>query len=453
MKLKSVKLQNFRAIQELELPLHPQLTVFVGNNADGKTTILDAIAIGLGAILTRLPNIKGRNFGKYDLHQSLKKPAKLPKITDSLVKHIEYAPFVRVTLTAETVEKTTLIWDRTQNAKKTKSKDFSAPLKLTQLNEYLDKIIEAIDKEAEAEVYLPVVAYYGTERAVLHNAVRNFNKDFDRYKALERALEADQRLSEMLQWFAFQEDIERRLREAQQNYTINLPVLEAVKKAICQIIPYSSNPRTLLNPLHLIVTIEHPGWTEPEILSLEQLSDGYRTTLAMCMDLARRLAQANPFYGVDSCLAPAVVLIDEIDLHLHPSWQQTILRTFCQIFPNVQFIVTTHSQAFLTTVKTENLWQLERCQENGICAYRPIINPYASESHRVLHSIMHVDPRPQNLPEVANLQDYLQMVNHGEYDTKEAFALRQRLEDSLGKDEPGLNLADMLIRKHKVLGS
>ena len=434
MKLKSLKLQNFRAIRELELPLHPQLTV-------------------LGAILTRLPNIKGRNFGKYDLHQSLKKTAKLPNITDSLIKDIESAPFVRVTLTAETIEKTTVIWDRTQYAKKTKSKDFSAPFKLTQLNEYLDKIIEAVDDKEKAEVYLPVVAYYGTERAVLHHAVRNFNKDFDRYNALERALESDQRLGEMLQWFAFQEDIERRFREAQRDYTMNLPVLEAVKKAICQIIPYGANPRTLLNPLQLIVTIEHPKWTEPEILSLEQLSDGYRTTLAMCMDLARRLAQANPFYGVDSCLAPAIVLIDEIDLHLHPSWQQTILRTLMHIFPNVQFIVTTHSPAVLTTVKTENIWQLERCIDNGICAYRPIINPYASESHRVLHSIMHVDPRPQNLPEVANLQEYLQMVNHGEYETQEAFALRQQLEDSLGKDEPGLNLADMLIRKHKVLGS
>ncbi|HDN27332.1 MAG TPA: DUF2813 domain-containing protein [Thioploca sp.] len=109
MKLKSVKLQNFRAIQELELPLHPQLTVFVGNNADGKTTILDAIAIGLGAILTRLPDIKGRNFGKYDLRQSLKKTDKRPKLIDSLVKYVESAPFVRITLTAETVEKTTII--------------------------------------------------------------------------------------------------------------------------------------------------------------------------------------------------------------------------------------------------------------------------------------------------------------------------------------------------------
>jgi len=166
MKLKSVKLDNFRAIRELELSLHPQLTVLLGNNADGKTTLLDAIAIGLGAILTRLPHIKGRNFGKYDLHQSLKKTATLPNIKDSLIKYVESAPFVRVTLTAETIEKTTLVWDRTQLATKTKRKDFSTPFKLTQLNEYLDKIIAAIDEKQETEVYLPVVAYYGTERAV-----------------------------------------------------------------------------------------------------------------------------------------------------------------------------------------------------------------------------------------------------------------------------------------------
>jgi len=102
----------------------------------------------------------------------------------------------------------------------------------------------------------------------LHHAVRNFNKDFARYNALEPALESDQRLGEMLQWFAFQGDIERRRREVQQDYTMNLPILEAVKKAICQIIPYSANPRTLLHPLQLIVTIEHPKWSKPEILSL-----------------------------------------------------------------------------------------------------------------------------------------------------------------------------------------
>ncbi|OAD19655.1 hypothetical protein THIOM_004696 [Candidatus Thiomargarita nelsonii] len=59
MKLNRITIENFRAIKKLDLPLDPQLSVLVGNNAAGKTTILDAIAVGLGAILTRLPSVSG----------------------------------------------------------------------------------------------------------------------------------------------------------------------------------------------------------------------------------------------------------------------------------------------------------------------------------------------------------------------------------------------------------
>jgi len=117
-----------------------------------------------------------------------------------------------------------------------------------------------------------------------------------------------------------------------------------------------------------------------EIFSLEQLSGGYRVMLALVMDLARRLAQANPHLE-EPCESPAIVLIDEIDLHLHPKWQQRVLVDLIKTFPNTQFIVTTHSAPVLTTVKPENIVVLSY-QEGKLTANSPSSNSFRGKSFR-----------------------------------------------------------------------
>ncbi len=103
-------------------------------------------------------------------------------------------------------------------------------------------------------------------------------------------------------------------------------------------------------------------WQDPmqqtHALRIEQLSDGYRTTLAMIMDIAARMTEANP-HMADPLLSAGVILIDEIELHLHPGWQQRILGDLTRAFPNVQFIVTTHSPQILTTVAPQSIQIIE----------------------------------------------------------------------------------------------
>jgi predicted ATP-binding protein involved in virulence len=81
--------------------------------------------------------------------------------------------------------------------------------------------------------------------------------------------------------------------------------------------------------------------------------------LALVMNLARRMLQANPQREKKALESEAIVLIDEVDLHLHPKWQQRVLIDLMAIFPNTQFIVTTHSPQVLTTIKPEHIILLE----------------------------------------------------------------------------------------------
>ncbi|MCP4697304.1 MAG: AAA family ATPase, partial [Gammaproteobacteria bacterium] len=420
-------------------------------------SVLEAIATGLRGMLRPLfetdaneDNKKG--FSENDLHQDFKSLNENIKLTDLVSQSISRAPYGCVKLTAETANGKKISWNTAGRRPGVADKELPKGIRdAHELAEYLDVIFPQIGENKK--VYLPVAAYYGTERAVPEKVRTGelqdyLSQDFGRFKALDGALSARQHFALMVQWFAFQEDMERRERQERKDFGYIHPVLEGMRKAICDMIPHSSNPRILPHPLELVVTLEFEDGRR-ELLRLRQLSDGYRTMLALVMDLARRMAQANPYLGAEACSAPAIVLIDEIDLHLHPGWQQTVLQNLMRAFPGAQFIVTTHSPQVLSTVHRENIWLLERCEERGICVFPPVTESYGAESAKSLHSLMHVDPRPQNLPEVVEYNHYMRLVNHGRHDTEEARQLREKLEKVMDASE--LNLADMLIRKHKAL--
>jgi len=440
MKISRITIENFRAIKKLDLPLDPQLTVLVGNNAAGKTTILDAIAVGLGAILTHLSSVSEIKLGENDIRQE-----QATELKDGQVP--KQAPYTRVTL--ESVEG--IIWDMTKKRDQSKRTQQVIPpdKKLGELHHFLENIINDVQDGKPTD--LPVIAYYATDRAVLSSSLqRDFNKNFNRFKALEDALVATQRFQTMLEWFAFQEDIERREQTKQRDFEYRLPVLESVRQAIGQMMPGCSNPRTLINPLRLIVTFEYLNGHH-EILSLDQLSDGYRTTLALVMDLARRMAQANPHLH-DKAIqqSEAIVLIDEVDLHLHSIWQQQVLVDLIETFPKAQFIVTTHSAQVLTTIKPEHIVLLTRENDNVIA--EQATSSYGAESGRLLVEIMGVNERP---PAEKNkftklLGKYYDLIESNQGETQEALKLRHELNQESPHD-PILIKADMEIRRQRVL--
>ena len=425
MKLERVTIENYRAIKKLALPLDSTLTVLHGPNGHGKTSVLSAIATGLGSIPRWLPEISGIDFRKVD------RRGELP---------------LRVAL--RTVDGTE--WERRRVGRygTTKHQAFAST---RMLKDIVDEIVAA-DREGAAPIDLPIVAFYDTDRAVsdkTHRA-KSSKMEFVRYAALERALGGRTDFSEFFSWFYFREDEELREKDERKDFNYRLKDLDAVRKAIERMVPGVSKPRTKLHPPRLLLTVELSDG-EPQGLEFDQLSGGYRIALALVADLARRMAQGNPHLD-DPLASEAVVLIDEVDLHLHPEWQQRILVDLMRTFPNAQFIVSTHSPQVLTTVDPRHILHLHR-EDGGIVANpcAPSTPTYGAEAGTILDAVMGVRERPmaEHNEFVKKLGEYMNLVYAGSGRSEEAIALRANLE-TLSARDPALDRADMEMERQEI---
>jgi predicted ATP-binding protein involved in virulence len=167
--------------------------------------------------------------------------------------------------------------------------------------------------------------------------------------------------------------------------------------------------------------------------------------LALAGDLARRLAIANPSLS-NPLEGTGIVLIDEIELHLHPRWQRGIITKLTQTFPNCQFIVTTHSPQVVADVKPENIYLL-KSTSNGITAQHPDAS-FGRDSNRILEDLMGVPERPEDIKN--ELRNLFRLIDNG--DLAAARQLQQRLEELIGESEPDFARAEVLIRRKEVLG-
>jgi len=338
MKIKNLKLTNFRNYKQFSVEFDEKLNIIVAENGIGKTTILDAIAIGFGAMVTRMPKVTGKSFEEKDLRFLTTEPNKK-------------APYMRIEI--DTFEN--ISWDRTQARDKSNQTKSQIPQgkQLKEIDNYIDTFINKYN-ESINEFELPLIMYYGTSRAVLRSPMRktHFKKSFSRFEALSGSLNADSDFNRLFQWFDAMEGLERRAMKEKRDFDFVQPELQAVRNAITSMLSEFSNPRIDTRPLRFMIDKNIDG--QNVSYRVDQLSDGYKTVLAMVMDIAARMAEANPHMSnpLDS---EAIVMIDEVDLHLHPRWQQRILIDLQRTFANAQFIVTTHSPQVLTTVEAKHI--------------------------------------------------------------------------------------------------
>ena len=415
MKLKRVKIENYRAIEKLDLTLDPRLTVFHGANAHGKTSVLSAITGGLGRIPRLLLDLRDNVFPQKD-RRCPSKPIKV------------------VLKTADGME-----WHYGRGGK------------LGDLRKMVEGIVRA-DREGAAPRDLPILAFYDANRAVFEQPQNGeAEAEFPRYAVLQDIFGVRTDFLEFFRWFYDKEDDELRIQKEQGSFDFRLKELDAVRRAVEAMVPSASNLRILKNPLRFVVSVKSEG-DVTETLSLDQLSGGYGIVLALAADLARRMAQGNPHLD-DPLQSEAVVLIDEVELHLHPAWQQRVLPDLLNTFPKTQFLVSTHSPQVLTTVEPERMIiQLRREDGGGVAAFGAAGHTYGAEAGDVLAVAMGVPERPSGNPFVKKLDSYMDMVAAGRGESEEARGLRSDL-DAVSPDDPDLDSADMEIRRQKVMSS
>jgi predicted ATP-binding protein involved in virulence len=425
------------------------VTVLVGVNGAGKTAILDAIACALGQIVAKIPGVPADEWP--NLHDLVHKDIRV-------LEKDRFAASVHVAAAFE---------DQIQFARVLRALDREPrpdpALESTgrSLEQHIDFLFSRVIGGEAA--LLPVFAYFGTDRAsrAPPERRRNFRTQFQRFDAYENALDT---ATDFKAWFAWFEALEREYLERRNTYfdsqefkawvrnldpsipeILPSPLVEskglrAVKEALRCVLKGISSPRVLSSPLRMVVNKKLPNGTRVE-LSLNQLSDGYRSMLAMVMDFSRRLVQANP--DLENPLeAGAILLIDEVDLHLHPKWQQEVIPSLRRAFPNTQLIVTTHSPQVLTTIDSRCIRILG---EDGVRSAPP--GTSGAESKRLLETVLGTESRPPGNPAVAALARLFQCIR--EDNLEEAKRLADELDGSFGGNDPSIDEARVLIENRQ----
>ena len=225
-------------------------------------------------------------------------------------------------------------------------------------------------------------------------------------------------------------------------------LLKTVESAICKCFERISGSKNAdivfeLDTHRLVLNFESADGSLQKF-AMDEMSDGYKNTLSMIGDIAYRMAVLNPMLG-DKVLedTSGVVVIDEIDLHLHPQWQQTIISDLNTIFPKIQFIVSSHAPAVINSVAREQI----RILDNGEI-YMPAAQTYGRDANSILREVMKVSERPTAIKQRMNL--FYSYMDENNY--KEANNVLTEIEAIVGTTDPDIAAARTSLDLEKILG-
>jgi len=432
MKVKTLEMESFRGLGDLTLEFDStEPTLLVGINGSGKSSILDCIATLLSHFITEIQEPGGYQAStsdQYIVEKVIERTFfKNEDITDGKNKTDN-----KITILIESQE---ITWNIYRSIDKTRSRPDGADL--TKLQGIGLNIQSELSKNYQRN--LPLLVYYHVNREFFDSQDRSQEKKSYKYNQLEAYEQAltGTRISfnKFFDWFKELEDLENELFRYNSSYYN--PLLEAVRRAIDSLLGEElSMLRIRRAPLRM--TMMKKSY---ELIINQQLSDGEKGLLAMAGDLARRLAIANPGLP-DPLQGEGIVLIDEIELHLHPKLQRKIIPSLKNTFPNCQFIITTHSPQVISEVKS--VYLLRSIPEGIIAEPR---RTFGQDSSRILEELMGVSDRPEDIKK--RLRELFRLIDDGKI--TEAKQMQEQLEKEIGDDDPEFASADMLIRSQEIL--
>lgn len=437
MKLKKVRITNYRCFKEAEIDFDEHTTLIVGKNGAGKTAILDAVAVAVSTFLLGIDGGVSRNISRddarYEFHD-----------LDGTVDPQHQFP-VNIESAGDCLDNYNVKWVRSLNSESGNTTVKEAR-ELTNISKDTQKRIMTGDKS----LILPLISYYGTGRLYAQKKEKKNIKSLTEFKRQVgyvdcMAAESNEKL--MLNWFQIQ--TLKSLQEQQRTGIVEKPLLlKTVESAICKCFERISGSKNAdimfdLDTHRLVLNFESTDGSLQKF-AMDEMSDGYKNTLSMIGDIAYRMAVLNPMLG-DKVLeeTSGVVVIDEIDLHLHPQWQQTIISDLNTIFPKIQFIVSSHAPAVINSVAREQI----RILDNGEI-YMPAAQTYGRDANSILREVMKVSERPTDIKQRMNLF-YLYM---DENNYKEADKVLTEIEAIVGTTDPDIAAARTSLDLEKILG-
>lgn len=423
MRLTSIDIENFRCHGDCHVDFDNRLTVIVGTNGAGKTSVLEATQVAIASYTAAMKVITKIDNKRLDSIQNEDVRKKWIEAGSVIDVQPQYPSKIKVCSVVDGHD-VDLIRSR-------RSKDSSHPLseskEITDVAKgYLNRL-----KNGDKSLVLPIVAYYGTGRlwSLHRDTKKNFAKKNKRTDGYIDALDGTANDKLMQRWFY-------NMASTAFEREDPIPEYNAVRKAMGEFfnqITGKKDSKVVYNRFEQGIDFIYEEEGCKACIPLRQMSDGYRCSISLVADIAYRMAILNPdlFENVITKTS-GVVLIDEVDLHLHPSWQQKILGILLSIFPRVQFIVSTHAPSVINSVKQENIRILT---ENGVV--KAPVEVYGRDVNGILQSIMESNPRPSDVLELFNRFH----ASMDESDYTGAELLLSEIAAKIGENDPELAAA------------
>lgn len=407
MRLDQLKIQNFRCFEQASIAFSPQFNLFVGVNGAGKTSLLQAVAASLATPLHAVS-------GAVVWIHAQEKNARLALLR--MEGRVRYERCYPVRLEAEgVVAGQSRQWWMEESGPGNNQTKFEHTI----YSALTDLAASLAQGGAGA---LPVVAFYTAERrwklggTTAEEAVRKQESRLDAYRSWhEAALDV-----QGLETWVVAKSLEQLEAAAQSQSGADLPSeLALVNRAVADAVPGAVGLRYDIKFRRLVL-----DWHSGDPVPFDTLSDGQRGVVALVADIARRMVLLNPQLGSDVLAqTPGIVVIDELDMHLHPAWQRSLPGVLKATFPQVQFIATSHSPQMMSELMPEEIWLMRGAEVVG--------HPERSmglSTNQVLEELMGTDAR--NAGVAAEIQAIRTSLDAD--DISQAKALLDVLHDAVG---------------------
>lgn len=426
-------LTNFRRFASLDIDFHPELTVLVAPNGQGKSSVLDALSILVSSFVGAFDMGKAHGFATTDARY----------IAHTHTPESEQQYPVAIEATFQTPRLSGQKRELTGPKNRTTIKD------VAELIQYGKDMMERV--RVLEPISLPVIAYYGTSR------LWKQHKLLERKKILStsRSMGYEDCLTTASNYLQLQIWMKSATLAALQEQ--QMPDAYPGQAIGVQIKTIQSTVERVLQPvgwfdLHYSFQRDELAMRHADsgVLPVSLLSDGVRAVVSLVADLAWRCVKLNGHLGPEAPVqTPGIVLIDEVDMHLHPAWQQRIIGSLRAAFPRIQFIVTSHSPQVLTTVPRDCIRSIGFNEQGEAVAAVPKAFSYGEPSQDVLQAVMHVDPQPP-VREKALLDELTELVDQGHYQSDRARALMDELKQRINPQHPQIQKIERSIRRQEA---
>jgi len=441
MKIKKLTAKNFRLFTDLEINFPDENFIcLIGNNGSGKSAILDAVNMTISTFII---------YNTYNYLDEFRKKYLTNWQNENDIKIIKENYHVKTDFNFTNKDCSSEV-----NLKRADKIIFTPQVISNKDAEQIDKITSSV----------PIWLYFDVKR--LEKLGKDYNEGvfsnelLNTYNHLLSLKNKNSNLSlkKFEEWYISYILREFITKGKENKPNFELQELSNVRTSITNLFKHlhstsyknlsvstnEPNNPTSWDKLNSHVTLVKESDSENDYeLKLSQLSSGEKMVTFMVAEIARKLTIANE-NKAEALKGKGVVLIDELDLHLHPNWQRNIVGALKATFPNVQFITTTHSPQVLSSLKASEIIEID-----GDKVYSPSVNPYGRDSNNILSNVMNDGARPKEIDKLINSI----FMNFAEDKNDTAIEQFEQLKPNLSDDDPIIGRIESIIKRKEILNS